>query len=114
MNLVSNEVFNRNIKNLHYVPSSIFPNNEVLSKLIINKNITNITTNYLSGPVANTIQEGKLEGLLLMHTHGGRARAIEAGEIKIDVSFLATPKLINLEMELVHLEHQHVDHLAMP
>lgn len=96
MNLVSKEILNRDIKNLHYAPSSIFPNNEILSKLIINKNITNITTNYLSGPVANTIQEGKLDGLLLMHTHGGRARAIEAGEIKIDVSFLATPQVDKL------------------
>ena len=41
----------------------------------------------MSGPVSNTIQSGMLDGILLMDTHGGRARAIEAGEIKIDVAF---------------------------
>ncbi|MGI6787040.1 MAG: citrate lyase subunit alpha [Acholeplasmataceae bacterium] len=96
MNLVSEEILKRNLKNLTFAPSSIFPNNEILSTLIINKNITNIRTNYLSGPVSKTIQSGKLDGLLLMDTHGGRSRAIESGEITIDVAFLATPTVDKL------------------
>lgn len=96
LNLVCEEVIKRDLKNLTFAPSSIFPNNKILSQLIENKNVTNIRTNYMSGPVSNTIQSGMLDGILLMDTHGGRARAIEAGEIKIDVAFLATPQVDKL------------------
>lgn len=90
-NMVSEEILRRDIKNLHYAPSAIFPSNAIVSKLIENKNITSIDTNYLNGSVATTIGEGKLEGYLIMNTHGGRPRKIESGELSIDVAFIATP-----------------------
>ena len=90
-NMVSEEILKRDIKDLHYAPSSIFPSNAILSKLIENKNVTSIDTNYLNGPVATTIGEGKLQGLLMMNTHGGRPRKIESGELSIDVAFIACP-----------------------
>ncbi|MGD9604976.1 MAG: citrate lyase subunit alpha [Bacilli bacterium] len=79
------------LKNMHFAPSSIFPNNNCLSALIKNKNITSITTNYINGEVAKTISQGYLENLLVMETHGGRARSIESGELAIDFAILATP-----------------------
>lgn len=91
MNAVCQEISKRGIKNLTFAPSSIFPNNAILAKLIENGNITNIRTSYLNGPVSKPIEEGKLKGLLLMDTHGGRARAIESGDLKIDVAILACP-----------------------
>lgn len=91
MNMVLEEIKRRNIKNIHLCPSSIFPNNVCLVELIENGNVTSIDTNYINGPVGKAINEGKLEGMLVMHTHGGRARAIESGEIKIDVAILACP-----------------------
>ena len=48
MNMVSEEVLKRDIKDLHYAPSSIFPNNAILSTLIENGNIVDIDTNYLN------------------------------------------------------------------
>lgn len=93
MNMVSEEVLKRDIKNLHYAPSSIFPNNAILSTLIENENITKIDTNYLNGPVAKTINSGKLKGLLIMNSHGGRPRKIESGELPIDVAFIACPSV---------------------
>ncbi len=96
LNMVSEEVYKRDIKDLHYAPSSIFPNNEILCKLIENGNIRDIDTDYLNGPVSKTIGEGKLKGLLVMDTHGGRPRKIEAGELKIDVAFIACPSVDKL------------------
>lgn len=93
MNLVANKLLNDQFQNITFAPSSIFPNNEILVRLIEQKVVTNIRTNYLSGPVSKAIQAGLLDGLLLMDTHGGRARAIEAGELAIDVAFLATPEV---------------------
>ena len=90
-NMVSEEILRQDIKDIHYAPSSIFPSNAILSKLIENKNVTSIDTNYLNGPVATTIGEGKLDGLLIMNTHGGRPRKIESGQLPIDVAFIACP-----------------------
>ena len=96
LNAVAQEIKKRNLKSLKIAPSSIFPNNGVLVELIENKNIVDIYTNYLNGPVASVIGAGKMEGLLIMQTHGGRARAIESGEVVIDVAFLATPAVDKL------------------
>ncbi|HHU56052.1 MAG TPA: citrate lyase subunit alpha [Acholeplasmataceae bacterium] len=88
-NLVLEEIKKRNLKNMTLAPSAIFPVNDILSELIENGNVTNIYTNYLNGKVADMIAQGKLQGLLIMDTHGGRARAIMTGELKIDVCFAA-------------------------
>lgn len=91
LNEVLKEIKSRNLKDIHLAPSSIFPNNHLLVDLIEQENVTNIHTNYLNGPVAKAIGAGKLKGLLIMNTHGGRARLIESGELPIDVAFLACP-----------------------
>ena len=90
-NMVSEEILKRNIKNLHYAPSAIFPSNEILAKLIENENVVDIDCNYLNGPVADVIGKGKLKGKLFMNTHGGRPLKVETGRLPIDVAFLACP-----------------------
>lgn len=91
LNMVCEEIKRRNIKNLTLAPSGIFPTNRILSDLIKNKNVIKIYCNYINGEVARTICNGEMEDLLIMQTHGGRPRAIESGELKIDVAFIATP-----------------------
>ena len=81
----------RDLKNLHFAPSSIFPSYTNLIDLIKNKNITNIHTNYINGPVAKVVSQGHLKGRIIMNTHGGRARLIESGDLTIDYAFLACP-----------------------
>lgn len=91
MNMVLEIIKKRNIKNITLAPSSIFPNNKILVELIKNQNVTKIYTNYLNGEVSQVITQGYLKDKLYMYTHGGRALAIERGDIKIDVAFLAAP-----------------------
>ncbi len=81
----------RNLKNMHLAPSSIFPSYTKLTDLIMNENVSDIHTNYLNGDAARAISQGYLKGKLIMNTHGGRARAIESGDLAIDVAFLACP-----------------------
>lgn len=89
--MVSDEIEKRDIRNLHFAPSSIFPSYTKLAELIKNGNVTDIHTNYLNGEVAKVISQGYLKGKLIMNTHGGRARAIESGDLSIDVAFIACP-----------------------
>src|SRR5262245_5182865 len=49
------------------------------------------TTAYVAGPVAAALSRGLLPTPVVMQTHGGRARAIESGELHIDVAFVAAP-----------------------
>lgn len=91
LNMVINEIKKRNLKNIVLAPSAIFPCHFPLCELIENQNVTKIYTNYLNGEVSKTICSGKLKDLLIMNTHGGRPRAIESGELHIDVAFISVP-----------------------
>lgn len=91
INDVCDIVKEKQLHDLTFAPSSIFPHYDHLVDLIKEKQVTNIYTNYMNGIVAKTISEGHLDGQVVMHTHGGRARAIESGDLKIDVAFIACP-----------------------
>lgn len=90
MNLIIDELTKRNIKNIHLASSGIFPNNDIsLIKAIENETITNITTNYLNGKSSELIGHNQLKGLIVLETHGGRARSIESGDLLIDLAIIA-------------------------
>lgn len=79
------------IRNLKVALSSVFPVHAPLIEHIKNGIVTGLDTNYISGPVALAISRGVLEKPVVFRTHGGRARAIECGQLKIDVAFIAAP-----------------------
>lgn len=91
LNAVLEEIKKRNLKNIRLAPSSLFPQNASLVELMENGNVTEIYTDYVNGPVADAISNGKLQGMCVMYTHGGRPMAIESGSLHIDVAILATP-----------------------
>lgn len=79
------------IKNLKVALSSIFPVHAPLLEHIKNGVVTALDTNYMSGPVAQAVSRGVMAKPVVLRTHGGRARAIECGQLKIDVAFIAAP-----------------------
>ncbi len=89
LNMVMEQVKKRGLKNITIAPSSIFPIHEPIIPLIVDETITMIYTNYLNGPVAKKVSQGALKYPLIMDTHGGRARAIQVGDLQIDVAFIA-------------------------
>ncbi len=91
LNMVAEEIKRRNLKNIKLAPSSVFPGNKILVELMENGNVTEIYTDYANGSVAEAISQGKLKGMCVMYTHGGRPQAIESGALHIDVAILAVP-----------------------
>lgn len=79
------------LRNIHIAASSVFPVHDPLVRLIREGVVTGITTSYMSGPVADAVVRGLLPTPAILQTHGGRARAIEAGETVVDVAFIAAP-----------------------
>ena len=53
--------------------------------------MTNITSSGLRDKVGAAISAGIMENPVVIRSHGGRARAIAAGDIHIDVAFLGAP-----------------------
>ena len=91
LNMVVEEIAKRGIKDITVAASSIFPVHEPLVNHIKNGVVTGIYTAYMSGAVAESISHGELKNPVVMQTHGGRARAIESGDLHIDVAFIAAP-----------------------
>lgn len=91
LNMVAEEIKRRDLKNMTLAPSSIFPGNTILVELMEKGNVTKIYTDYVNGPVAEAISQGKLKELCVMHTHGGRPQAIESGDLHVDVAILGVP-----------------------
>lgn len=91
MNQVIAAAAKRGIKDLRIAASSIFPVHAPLVEFIRSGVITRIDSDYVSGPVAEAVSSGLLPRAAVFRTHGGRARAIECGDLHIDVAFIAAP-----------------------
>ncbi|MGY2046706.1 citrate lyase subunit alpha [Methylobacterium sp. JK268] len=79
------------LRDIRVAASSLFPVHAPLVDHIRSGVVTRLATNYVTGPVAEAIAAGDLRHPAVLQTHGGRARAIEAGELPIDVAFVAAP-----------------------
>jgi len=91
LNMVLFEVAKKGIKDITVAASSIFPIHEPLVNYMKQGIVTKVIANYISGPVAEAISKGYLQKPAVMMTHGGRPRAIENGELHIDIAFIAAP-----------------------
>ncbi|NVJ92250.1 MAG: citrate lyase subunit alpha [Methylocystaceae bacterium] len=81
----------RNLKGLGIAISSIFPIHAPMEKYIQTELISKIWTGYIKGPVSVPLMSQTLPYPVTIQSHGGRARAIEARNLKIDVAFVAAP-----------------------
>ncbi|MDE2452001.1 MAG: citrate lyase subunit alpha [Burkholderiales bacterium] len=91
LNIVLAEAARRGLRGLTLAASSIFPVHAPLVEHLKSGVVRRLFTAYMSGPVADAVTQGVLADPVVMQTHGGRARAIESGELPIDVAFIAAP-----------------------
>jgi citrate lyase subunit alpha/citrate CoA-transferase len=91
LNAVLAEIARMGLCDIKVAASSLFPVHAPLVEHIRRGVVTGISTGYVSGPVADAIAKSELATPAVMYTHGGRARAIEAGDLHIDAAFVAAP-----------------------
>jgi citrate lyase subunit alpha/citrate CoA-transferase len=91
LNQVLDAVASAGLRDITVAPSSLFPVHAPLVRHLESGVVSGIETAYVAGPVAEAISRGVVRHPVRMHTHGGRARAIEAGALRIDVAFIAAP-----------------------
>lgn len=91
LNMVVAEIAAMGIKDISICASSLTKAHEPLIQHIENGVITGLHTSGLRGAIGKAQAQKNLMGKpVIFRTHGGRARAIESGEVKIDVAFIAT------------------------
>ena len=91
VNMVMKEIHDMGIKDITICASSLGKAHDPLVEYIEDGTITNIQSSGVRGKIGEAISNGKLKGLAIMRSHGGRVRALVTGETKIDIAFIGTP-----------------------
>ena len=89
--MVIAEIERAGLREITIAPSSLFPVHASLVPYLESGVVTGIHTAYMVGPVAEAVSRGVLKNPVTMCTHGGRARAIQSGQLRIDVAFVGAP-----------------------
>lgn len=91
VNMVMEEIHRLGIKDITICASSLGRAHDRLVEYIEDGTITGIQSSGVRGEIGKAISQGKLKGLAIMRSHGGRVRAIETGEVRLDISFIGAP-----------------------
>lgn len=78
------------VKNIRWFPSASFPIHSHLIKYLEDGTIHHIEGS-MNGPLGRYASKGKMKGLGVLRSHGGRYQAIQDGEVKIDIAVIAAP-----------------------
>ncbi|MCD8019640.1 MAG: citrate lyase subunit alpha [Clostridiales bacterium] len=91
VNMVMKEVHDMGFKDVTICASSLGKAHDALLPYIEDGTITGIESSGVRGKIGEAISTGKLKGLAIMRSHGGRVRAIQTGDTTIDISFIGAP-----------------------
>jgi len=78
------------VRDLRWFPSASFPCQAPVIDLMERGVVHHIEAS-LNGPLGDYCSEGRMQGLGVLRSHGGRWQAIQDGEVHIDVAVIAAP-----------------------
>ncbi len=78
------------VKDLRWFPSASFPVHEPQIELLESGVIHHIEGS-MNGPLGNYCSTGKMRGMAVLRSHGGRYQAVQDGEVHIDIAVIAAP-----------------------
>jgi len=92
--LLANQLFDAcaelGLKNLRWFPSASFPCHQPISRHM-DSGVVHHIEGSLNGPLGDYCTAGKMRGLGVLRSHGGRWQAIQDGEVHIDIAVIAAP-----------------------
>jgi citrate lyase subunit alpha / citrate CoA-transferase len=92
--LVANQIFDAaaelGVRNLRWVPSAAFPCHAPMIAHLDSGVIHHIEGS-LNGPLGDYASSGRMRGMGVLRSHGGRWQAIQDGELHIDIAVIAAP-----------------------
>lgn len=91
VNLVMKEIEAMGIRDITVAASSVGTAHDPVAKMIEDGVVTGLQTSGIRGKIGDAVSRGKLKTPAVIRSHGGRVRAIEMGEVHIDVAFIGAP-----------------------
>ncbi len=92
--LIANRIFDiaheLGVRNLRWFPSASFPCQAYLIPYLEDGTINRIEGS-MNGALGRFCSEGKMAGLGVLRSHGGRYQAVQDGEVQIDIAVIAAP-----------------------
>lgn len=79
------------LKDLTIAATSLGSAHDPIADYIEQGKVIGIQTSGIRGRMGEVVSAGKLKTPAIIRSHGGRPRAIEAGEVHIDIAFVAAP-----------------------
>ncbi len=91
INLVMREVAAMGIRDITICASSMGTAHDYIDELIGQGVVSSIQSSGVRGRIGEAISRGKLKRPAVIRSHGGRVRAIEEGDIHLDIAFVGAP-----------------------
>lgn len=91
VNMVMAEVAAMGIKDITICASSLGDAHDPVAEYIEQGIVTEIQSSGVRGKIGDAISHGKLKRPAIIRSHGGRVRAIEEGDVHIDIAFIGAP-----------------------
>jgi len=77
-------------RDLMWFPSASFPCHEPVIDLM-DRGVVQRIEGSMNGPLGRYTSEGKMRGMGVLRSHGGRWQAVQDGEVHIDIAIIAAP-----------------------
>src|SRR6059058_1073580 len=78
------------VKDLMWFPSASFPSQKSAIELM-ERGVIHHIEGSMNGPLGDYCTQGKMRGMGVLRSHGGRWQAIQDGEVHIDITVIAAP-----------------------
>jgi len=91
VNMVMDVIHDLGIRDITICASSLGTAHAPIVKYIEDGTVTGLSSSGVRGEIGDAISQGKLKNPAYIRSHGGRVRAIESGDIHIDVAFIGAP-----------------------
>jgi citrate lyase subunit alpha/citrate CoA-transferase len=78
------------VKDLMWFPSASFPSQQGAIELM-EAGVIHHIEGSMNGPLGDYCTQGKMRGMGVLRSHGGRWQAIQDGEVHIDIAVIAAP-----------------------
>ncbi|NNJ52725.1 MAG: citrate lyase subunit alpha [Ignavibacteriaceae bacterium] len=89
-NILFDTIKKMRIKNIRWYPSASFPVHSHLIKYLKDGTIHHIEGS-MNGPLGEFTSYGKMKGVGVLRSHGGRYQAVQDGDVHIDLAVIAAP-----------------------
>jgi citrate lyase subunit alpha/citrate CoA-transferase len=90
LNAIMQKLAARGLQDIILAPSALFPVHEPLVDHIKNGVVSHVLGS-MNGPVGRLCSLGGMKKTAILRSHGGRYRAIQDGDLTIDIAFIAAP-----------------------